>query len=318
MSGAVDAGRARAAPGATRDVRIGVACLLFAAIGWGLNWPIIKLLLRDWPPLFSRGTAGLFAAAALFGYAALRADAFVPPKGSRARLVGLSFTNVFAFMGFSVIALLWLTPGEGALLVYTMPIWVTLLAWPFRGVRPGGRAAAALALCLVGTAVLFADSLTTFDAAKLPGVLFALAAAVLFALGTVATSESVPMPPVALTAWQVLLGSAPMVALSFVFERPEIGRLGATGFFAWAYMATIPMGLCYLCWFAAVRRLSATTAATGSLLVPVVGVLASAPILGGALGVKDFAALVLVLAGVALVIGRGQSPLPDDPAGETR
>lgn len=285
-------------------MRAGIACLMFATIGWGLNWPIIKLLLRDWPPLFSRGAAGLFAAAALFTYAAAKRDRLGVPAGAWLKLVGLSFTNVFAFMGFSVIALIWLTPGEGALLVYTMPLWATLIAWPLHGMRPGARVIIALSLCLAGTLVLFSDSVLTLSGGKLPGVLLALAAAVLFAFGTVATTEPPPMPPMVSTAWQVLLGSAPMLALSFAFEHPEPGRLTAVGFAAWAYMATIPMGLCYLTWFGAVRRLSPTVATTGSLLVPVVGVLASAPILGVALTPKDFAALVLVLTGVALVIRR--------------
>lgn len=295
----------RAAPG---GLRAGVGCLLFAAIGWGLNWPIIKLLLRDWPPLFSRGTAGLFAAAALFAYAAGKRDRLAAPSGAWPKLIGLSFTNVFAFMGFSVIALKWLTPGEGALLVYTMPLWATLLAWPLRGVRPGARAILALAFCLAGTLVLFSESVTTLSGDKLPGILLSLAAAVLFALGTVAAEEALPMPPVVSTAWQVLLGSAPMVALSFAFETPDPTRLTMIGFAAWAYMATIPMGLCYLAWFSAMRPLSPTVASTGSLLVPVVGVLASAPILGVALTVQDFVALALTLTGVALVIGWKTKP----------
>ncbi len=242
----------------------------------------------------------------MFVFAAARGLRLRPPAGAWAKLAGLSFTNVFAFMGFSVIALLWLTPGEGALLVYTMPLWVTLLAWPIRGVRPGARGLLALALCLAGTMVLFAHSLASLDAAKLPGILLSLAAAVLFALGTVATTEALAMPPVVSTAWQVALASIAMLALSFAFEPLEIGRLTAAGLAAWLYMAAIPMALCYLAWFGAIRRLSSGTAATGSLLVPVIGVLASAPILGVALTVRDVVALVLVLSGVALVIGRGR------------
>jgi drug/metabolite transporter (DMT)-like permease len=35
---------------------------LVTATGWALNWPAMKVLLREWPPLFSRGVAGLAAA----------------------------------------------------------------------------------------------------------------------------------------------------------------------------------------------------------------------------------------------------------------
>lgn len=294
--------------------RVGLACLLFATVGWGLNWPIIKLLLRDWPPLFARGSAGLFAAAALFAYAAMKRDRLAVPRGSRLRLCWLSFTNVFAFMGFSAIALIWLTPGEGALLVYTMPIWATLLAWPVAGVRPDGRTILALALCVAGSAALFAESATSLQTDKWPGAALALAAAVLFALGTVSSRGPLDMPPVVSTAWQVLLGSAPMVALALVFDPPELGRLSGVGFAAWAYMATIPMGLCYLTWFSAVGRLSAPAAAIGSLLVPVVGVLASAPVLGAPLAGRELAGLVLTLSGLLLVLTRRRAAGAARPA----
>jgi len=37
-----------------RSRQVGLLCLVVTAVGWGLNWPVMKLLLREWPPLFSR------------------------------------------------------------------------------------------------------------------------------------------------------------------------------------------------------------------------------------------------------------------------
>ena len=47
---------------ARREKWIGFLCLGVTAFGWALNWAFIKLLLRDWPPLFSRGVSGVAAA----------------------------------------------------------------------------------------------------------------------------------------------------------------------------------------------------------------------------------------------------------------
>ena len=44
-----------------RDRTIGFLCLLVTAFGWALNWPLMKLLLQQWPPLFARGLAGTCA-----------------------------------------------------------------------------------------------------------------------------------------------------------------------------------------------------------------------------------------------------------------
>src|SRR5436190_462197 len=51
-------GRARISP-------LGLLFLAVASIGWGLNFPIMKHLLSEWPPLSSRGLCGFVGAAAL-------------------------------------------------------------------------------------------------------------------------------------------------------------------------------------------------------------------------------------------------------------
>ena len=70
------------------------------------------------------------------------------------------------------------------------------------------------------------------------------------------------------------------------------------------YMTLGPMGLCYLTWFAALQRLPASTAALGTLTVPVMGVIAAALVLGEPLGAREVVAAALTLGGVALAIKR--------------
>jgi len=57
-----------------------------------------------------------------------------------------------------------------------------------------------------------------------------------------------------------------------------------------------PMGLCYLTWFAALQRLPAATAAMGTLVVPVIGVIAAAILLDEPLGLREILAAALTLA----------------------
>ena len=53
------------------------------------------------------------------------------------------------------------------------------------------------------------------------------------------------------------------------------------------YMASVPMGICYLSWFAALRKLSPSTAALATLLTPLVGVLSAAGAFGEPLGFRE-------------------------------
>ena len=77
-----------------------------------------------------------------------------------------------------------------------------------------------------------------------------------------------------------------------------------TGLACFAYMTLVPMGLCYLTWFETLRRLPATSASTGMLLVPVIGVVSATLILGEPLGLREIAAMVLTLGGVMLALQR--------------
>jgi drug/metabolite transporter (DMT)-like permease len=291
---------------------VGRLLVVLTACGWGVGWPMMKTVMHDWPPLFARGVAGVMAAAGLALAALLRREQLLPPRALVGRLALAAGINVFAWMGFTALSLLWLHVAEAALLTFTMPIWATLLAWPVLGERPTLRGVGALFLGIIGLFLLMGASLGA-GAGKLPGIAFALLAAVLFAFGAVTSRRPIPLPPIVLTAWLIGLGSIAMVAVGWAVERPEIGALSRTGAGALAYMAIGPMALCYLAWFGAIRRIPTTTASTGILLVPVVGAAAAAVILGEPLGLRQVSAFALTLAGVTLALRGG--PVVAEPRG---
>jgi drug/metabolite transporter (DMT)-like permease len=69
-----------------------------------------------------------------------------------------------------------------------------------------------------------------------------------------------------------------------------------------SYTAAVSLGICYITWFAALRRLEAGTAAIGTLLTPIIGVVASAIALGEPLLFPQFASLALVVTGIILAV----------------
>jgi drug/metabolite transporter (DMT)-like permease len=287
-----------------RDRSIGFLCLVVTAFGWALNWPLMKLLLLQWPPLFARGLAGVLAGVILAALALGRGQSLIVPRQAIPRLLFASFTNVFAWMGFGTMAMKYVTVGEGALLAYTMPIWAMLFAWPFLHVRPTLRDVAALVLGIFGVALLLGADGFAFTEGKLIGIALALSCAILFALGNVLNREPLPMPPLVVVAWQVGLGCAVMLVLGVAFEHPNVAAITPQGIACFIYMTLVPMGLCYLTWFETLRRLPPTSASTGMLLVPVIGVVSAAFILGEPLGLREVAAMVLTLGGVTLALQR--------------
>lgn len=283
---------------------IGVACLVITAFGWGLNWPFMKLLLRELPPLSARGLAGVTASVILAGFALARRERLSVPRAAMPRLLLASFTNVVAWMGFGTVAMKWVSVSEGALLAYTMPIWAMLFAWPLLGTRPTLRDVVALCLGVMGVVVLFGGEGFAFSPEKLAGAALALSAAILFALGNVVNRAAIPVPPVALVAWQVGLGCLAMLVAGLIVERPDFAAVSHRGWVLIGYMTIIPMGVCYLTWFETLRRMPPATASTGMLLVPLVGVVSAALMLGEPLGLREVLAMLFTLGGVTLALQR--------------
>lgn len=283
----------------------GVVFLLVTASGWAMNWPAMKILLREWPPLFSRGVAGVAASIILVVVAVLSGESIRVPGYLMPRIMAASFTNVFAWMGLSTLSMKWLSVSEGALLVYTMPIWSMLFAWPLLGRRPSRMAAFSIVLGVMGLVVLVTGRGLAFDSGKMMGIVCALGAAVLFALGSVRMRAPLAVPPVSLVAWQVGLGSVPMVVAGLSLEHPSLASLRPDGLAVLIYMTLVPMGVCYLTWFATLRHLSPDIAATGMLLVPIMGMVAAAFMLGEPFGLTEIAAMLLTLSGVALALRYG-------------
>ena len=282
---------------------LGFVLLVIASVGWGLNFPIMKHLLTEWPPLSSRGLCGILGAVALAMIAVLRQQSLRVPDKMRLHLVLVSTLTIGGWVAFMGIALLWLNASEAAVLAISTPVWVALLARPILGERLSLVRAVALAVALAGITVLIGGNGVDASAEKLPGIACALAGAVCVALGTVLTKHfPLAMPPLSLAAWQIGIGCVPIAIVGLALEQPQLAALSPVGWASMVYMTLIQFCLCYVCWFAALERLPAATASIGTLLVPVVGVLGASAMLNEPLGLREITALAFTLGGVAVAL----------------
>jgi probable blue pigment (indigoidine) exporter len=282
---------------------LGLAFLAVTSIGWGLNFPIMKYLLSEWPPLSARGWSGIVGAAALALIATLQRQRLAVPRALWLRLLMVSLLTITSWVAFMGLALVWLDAREAAVLAISVPVWVALLAWPVLGERLSPLRALALMLALGGIFILIGGNSIDAGIGKLPGLLLALGGAICVGLGTVLTKHfPLQMPPTSLAAWQIGIGCVPVAIAGLVFERPDIAALSTAGWASMVYMTLIQFCLCYVCWFAALERLPASTASIGTLLVPVIGVLSAAAMLHEPFGLRELIALTVALGGVALAL----------------
>ncbi len=269
---------------------------------WGLNWPAVRLCLVEIPPWTLRTTGMAAAGLCLLLAALLGGRPLAVPRRHLGRLVAGGLLTLAAFNVLLAFAQLHAATSRAAIVAFTMPVWTALLAWPLLGERPDRRRLLGLALGIAG---LLALGLPLWRAEALTiGLLWALLGGVSWAAGTVATKRwPVDAPALSVAAWQLLVGAAGAGAGMLAFEGlPRPHALMPVTAAALAYHVLLAQALAYLLWFAILPRLPAGAATLGTLLVPAVGVLGAAALLGERPTMSDLAGLVLVIAAAATIL----------------
>ena len=283
--------------------RAPIPTVVLIGVLWGLNWPVVKFMLTELPPVTLRAVAFCMAAALLALIARARGERLKPAPGE---MVPIAVTGLLVICGFNVIttiAQLLTETSRAAIIAYTMPAMTAGLATVFLKERLSHRTVLALVLGMAGLAVLATEDLAGLVADPL-GPALMLIAALSWSLGNISLkARQWSMPPLALTVWFFVASAMMSLPLVLVFEPPlQQSWPSAPVLWALIYHALGPMVICYALWTGLVGRVPATVAAIATLLAPVVGVASSVVFLGDPLTWQKPLALVLVLASIGLTL----------------
>ncbi len=277
--------------------------IVFLAVIWGYNWIMMKVGVTYAPPFTFAALRSLLGALMLFAVlGALRRPIEARALGPLA-LIGLLQTT--GFIGFSTWALTVAGAGKTVVLVYTMPFWIVLFGWPLLGERVRGLQWPAFVVGLTGL-ILLLDPKT---GGSIAGDVLAILAGLTWGLASIAAKRLFRKPDtdlVAVTAWQMLLGSIPLVLVALVVPAPPIEW--TTPFIVALLYNVIPAtAISWLLWMYALKRLPAGVAGMALLANPLVGVIAAWLQLGERPGSIEIAGMLLI--GLALVLIAGQGLL---------
>ena len=283
-------------------------CLL--TLIWGLNWPIMKIGVADFPA-FTFRTVTMAGGLVVFALVArLQGHSLRVERAHWAEIAKLSTTNMAVWYALSIIGIKLLASGRAAILGYTLPVWVALIGFLVYRERQGVRLALALVAAAVGVGLLLANELHAMAGSPL-GTFCMLAAAAVWALGThQLRRRRLRTPLVVLSFWMMAGAMALCAVLSLVFERsqwvrwPNAAEWGAIGF-----NIVLAYGVAQLLWFRLASTLPPVVSALSVMMIPVVGVLSGLLMLGERPGWTDLAALVAILVSIAATLmPSGSSP----------
>jgi drug/metabolite transporter (DMT)-like permease len=275
--------------------------VVLLAFAWGLNWIAAAVALRELTPWSLRVAGSGIGAALLFSAAVITGHKMRVPRGEYVHVMVAGFLNVSGFQILSGFAQLSGATTRAIIITYSMPIWTTVLSWLFLGERLNAMRWLAFALCVVGVTVLVWP---LFATGFPPFVFYSLGCALSWAVATVYIKwAKVTIEPLANAAWQLLFGLIFITAGSFIVEGyPHLWPMQNETILAVLFVGLFGVGLAHFLWWSIVGRLPAITASLGSLLVPVIGVSASAIMLGEHLTLPDIIGFAMIFAAAACVL----------------
>lgn len=282
--------------------RFGLVLLAALTLGWGFNWPIMKIVLRDVPPLTFRAICLLGGSVGVLALARLAGQSLSVPSGYWPRLLLLSLCNVIGWNVLVIYGIDLMPSGRAALLAYTMPLWSMVLSVWLLHDRLTAARATALVLGMTGVAVLMSADFGKLGTA-LPGVLLILSAAFSWGLGVVLLKRfAMPMPTVSLTGWMMFVGSLPITVAALSLEQDQWRAVSLYPALGVLYNVVVAFMFCYWAWNRIVLMVPVAVSSLSSLVTPMVGVTSSMWLLNERLTWRELVAGALILCAIALVI----------------
>jgi drug/metabolite transporter (DMT)-like permease len=284
-----------------------VAWFAFAivCVVWGTTYLGIAIALETIPPLLLTGTRFVAAGLIMLAIARLRGERIPRDRRTLANLALVGFLMVGVGNLAVVWAEQWVPSGIAALLVATAPFWMAIIEL-FRtsGERVSVQSGIGMLVGFVGVAMLVTPrgSGGTFGPGFLLGALAIQIGGICWQLGSAHGKYNLKhVPLMASSALQMFFGGAIVSVLAVAIGEVPHFALTPRTFGALAYLTIFGSVIAYSAYVFALAHMRTTSTSLYAYVNPVVAVFLGWLVLNESLTPTSIAAMVVILAGVALV-----------------
>jgi len=297
----------REVPSASR----GRILLAFAAVYvlWGSTYLAIRIGVETIPPFVLAGLRHLTAGILLFAWLRARGVPAPLPRHWRSAAV-IGGLLLLGGNGLVTWAEQRVPSGLAALIVASVPIWMTLLDGLQRRERPHGVVLAGLALGLLGIAFLVAPGRFAGGARVDPvGAAALLTAALLWAVGSL-YSRRAPLPSSTLlaTAMEMVAGGAILLLAATVtgeWSGLSLAAVSSRSLFSLVYLIVAGSLLGFSAYIFLLGATTPARVSTYAYVNPVVAVFLGWAFAGEPVTLRTFIAAAVIVTAVALIIRHG-------------
>jgi drug/metabolite transporter (DMT)-like permease len=275
--------------------------LVFVVLALGVNWPVMSIALRSLTPIWMAAFRLATAAVTLLIVTAATGRLVRPPRRDYPIVISVALVRLALVFTLVFFALEIVPAGRSSILVWTAALWTVPIAVVFVGETMTPLRWAGLGIGIAGLVLVLEPARFDWtDGRVLLGHALLVGAAVSQASVSVhIRHHSWGSSPLALLPWQLLVATAPILLIAFLWEGlPDVDwSLGLA--VNLAFQGIVVSGFAVWGQLTVLRSHSAISTNLALMAVPVVGLVSSVLVLGESLTLSVVAGLGLVLAGVA-------------------
>ncbi|HWE26175.1 MAG TPA: drug/metabolite exporter YedA [Myxococcales bacterium] len=272
-----------------------VAALLALYFIWGSTYLGIRLALPGFPPLMMSGLRFVVAGSVFYFLLRLKGE----PRPTREQWFAALRVGALLICGngLVVVAEQWVSSGIAAVAIASVPLWSVLFAglwgrWPAKGEWVG------LAVGLVGVALLQSGGELRASPA---GAIVLVLSAITWALGSMwSTRLPLPAGPMA-AATEMLTGGTVILGAALLRGERMTAVPDAQALAAFAYLVVFGSIIAYTAYAFLLARVRPALATSYAYVSPVIAVFLGAIVAAEKVTPNAVFALVLILAGVAII-----------------
>lgn len=280
------------------DMRAVFMGLAFAAM-WSSAFTSARIIVADAPPITALALRFLISGLLAVVLARIMGQSWALNRAQWRATIVFGICQNALYLGLNFVAMQTVEASLAAIIASTMPLLVALAGWLAFSDRLSLLGIGGLAAGFVGVAMIMGSRFG--GGVDVLGVVLCVLGVIALTVATLslrgATTGGNFLMVVGL---QMLVGSAVLWPISFVFETIEI-EWSLKLLLAFAYTTLVPGLAATLVWFFLVDRIGAVRAATFHFLNPFFGVAIAAVLLGERLGSLDILGVTIIAAGILAV-----------------
>jgi len=257
------------------NIRV-VSAIALLCLVWGSLWGLVKHSLQVFPPFLFISTRLILAALTLMVVQRILKKSILPKQAEWKPLIILSLLICLGFYATQTFAMQFVDSGLSAVLVFTMPIFIGVLAHYFLNERLNSQKGIGLILGTLGLiAILWPQLQHIHMNTSLFGQILLIGSGFFWALSTVFIKKNfATYDKIKLTIWQLLLGGAVIFVGALAFEPVDVqvwlNPLNESALF---YIAVIGTGFAFVLWNWIVSQVDTFIASISIMCIPILSLL---------------------------------------------